>query len=497
MPSSSTGNDRLMVGFNRRFAPLLAEMRARFGPPSERSVTRYLVNAGRLEADSWYLNEELEGSRFTGEGGHFIDTLSWWAGSLPEEVYAVPGPEPTTCRRPSGSRTARPAPSPTSPRGNSRFPKETLDAAAGGRSARLDNFQTGRGLGRAEAGQHAVARRPGQGPAARSSQRFVEACRTGRRCRSRWSPWWPRPGRRSRWREPGERPPGAGVSTTHRPRGSAGMPARGPDVAGRGGLARPRPGAARGVARRQVTARPAGRRDGRGALPAAARRFAAVLPAGHRRARCPGGARAAIAGGRRSAAAGRVGGAGRRPHRPGAARLVPRPGDRPPRPADRYAFRINHRSEEQTGNIKQVWEISRLQHLTLLATAWFLSHDEPYARRVAEPAALLVAGEPVPVRRALDQRHRDRHPADQPGLDPAPAGRLARRRRPVRARRARGAADPLAPAVPRGVPEPRLVGQQPRHRRGGRAARGQLRLPVVPRERALAAARPRACSSAS
>jgi hypothetical protein len=53
-------------------------------------------------------------------------------------------------------------------------------------------------------------------------------------------------------------------------------------------------------------------------------------------------------------------------------------------PADRYAFRINHRSEEQTGNIKQIWEVSRLQHLTLLATAWSLSHDEAYARRVAE-----------------------------------------------------------------------------------------------------------------
>ena len=53
-------------------------------------------------------------------------------------------------------------------------------------------------------------------------------------------------------------------------------------------------------------------------------------------------------------------------------------------PADRYAFRINYRREEQTGNIKQVWEISRLQHLTLLATAWFLTHDDAYARRVDE-----------------------------------------------------------------------------------------------------------------
>jgi hypothetical protein len=53
-------------------------------------------------------------------------------------------------------------------------------------------------------------------------------------------------------------------------------------------------------------------------------------------------------------------------------------------PSDRYAFRINYRVEEQTGNIKQVWEISRLQHLTLLATAWFLTHDDAYARRVDE-----------------------------------------------------------------------------------------------------------------
>jgi hypothetical protein len=53
-------------------------------------------------------------------------------------------------------------------------------------------------------------------------------------------------------------------------------------------------------------------------------------------------------------------------------------------PAERYAFRINHRSQAQTGNIKQIWEISRLQHLTLLATAWFLSRDEVYARRVAD-----------------------------------------------------------------------------------------------------------------
>ena len=51
---------------------------------------------------------------------------------------------------------------------------------------------------------------------------------------------------------------------------------------------------------------------------------------------------------------------------------------------DKYAFRVDHRSQDKVGNVKQVWELSRLQHLTLLATAWFLSQDERYARRVAD-----------------------------------------------------------------------------------------------------------------
>jgi hypothetical protein len=51
-------------------------------------------------------------------------------------------------------------------------------------------------------------------------------------------------------------------------------------------------------------------------------------------------------------------------------------------PQDRYCFRIDHRSEEQTGNVKQVWELSRHHHLTLLASAWFLSGDDRYAEMV-------------------------------------------------------------------------------------------------------------------
>jgi hypothetical protein len=50
----------------------------------------------------------------------------------------------------------------------------------------------------------------------------------------------------------------------------------------------------------------------------------------------------------------------------------------------KYAFSINQRSEAAVGNIKQVWEVNRLQHLTLLAVAWYLTGEDAYAERVAE-----------------------------------------------------------------------------------------------------------------
>ena len=53
-------------------------------------------------------------------------------------------------------------------------------------------------------------------------------------------------------------------------------------------------------------------------------------------------------------------------------------------PHDRLAFRIHHRDEAETGNIKQVWEMSRHHHLTVLAAAWWLTQDERYAEAAAE-----------------------------------------------------------------------------------------------------------------
>ncbi|HSO64318.1 MAG TPA: heparinase II/III family protein, partial [Ornithinibacter sp.] len=52
-------------------------------------------------------------------------------------------------------------------------------------------------------------------------------------------------------------------------------------------------------------------------------------------------------------------------------------------PSDGLAFRIDHRDEQVTGNVKSVWELSRHHHLTVLAGAWWLTRDARYADAVA------------------------------------------------------------------------------------------------------------------
>ncbi|WP_346010990.1 bi-domain-containing oxidoreductase [Streptomyces sp. SID5606] len=135
-----SGNDRLQVGFNRRFAPLLQEARQRFGDRTGPANLRYLVNAGRLEHGSWYLQQATQGSRFAGEGGHFIDTASRLLGADPVSVYAVASPggeDLQVVLGYSGGSTATVSYLTNGPAG---FPKETLDLMADGRALRLDDF---------------------------------------------------------------------------------------------------------------------------------------------------------------------------------------------------------------------------------------------------------------------------------------------------------------------------------------------------------------------
>jgi predicted dehydrogenase/threonine dehydrogenase-like Zn-dependent dehydrogenase len=136
-----SGNDRLMVGFNRRFAPLLVDLRRAWGTPAGPLQVRYEVNAGRLEAGSWYANPD-EGSRLVAEGCHFVDTASWWLDEDPVAVFAAaargdPDDTVSTLLYPDGSV----ATIAYQTRGDPRYPKELLQVTGDGQVARLLNFQ--------------------------------------------------------------------------------------------------------------------------------------------------------------------------------------------------------------------------------------------------------------------------------------------------------------------------------------------------------------------
>jgi predicted dehydrogenase len=171
-----TGNTRIMVGFNRRFAPTFTDLRDRFGHPASPLSARYLVNAGRLDAGSWYLDEEREGSRFTGEGGHFIDTVSALVESSPVEVYAMGagGDVHATLRFANGSVGSISYLTD----GNQRFPKETLDVTGDGRNGRLDNFSRVTVWSAKGKSGHRVLSGQDKGQQAQLKH-FVEAVRTG------------------------------------------------------------------------------------------------------------------------------------------------------------------------------------------------------------------------------------------------------------------------------------------------------------------------------
>jgi len=77
----------LMVGFNRRFAPLAEQMKASLGSGAMSML--YRINAGCIPADSWIQDAEIGGGRIIGEVCHFIDFMTYMNGSLPCKVHAV------------------------------------------------------------------------------------------------------------------------------------------------------------------------------------------------------------------------------------------------------------------------------------------------------------------------------------------------------------------------------------------------------------------------
>jgi predicted dehydrogenase/threonine dehydrogenase-like Zn-dependent dehydrogenase len=138
---AETGNDRLMVGFNRRYAKLLNALRAAWGGCGGPQVVDYTVNAGPLEAGSWYGQAEAQGTRFVGEGGHFIDTIAWWLGADPISIRAV-----TTPGSPDNVLALLSYPDGSVAKiayvtdGDPKYPREVMEVFGDGKVARMENF---------------------------------------------------------------------------------------------------------------------------------------------------------------------------------------------------------------------------------------------------------------------------------------------------------------------------------------------------------------------
>jgi predicted dehydrogenase/threonine dehydrogenase-like Zn-dependent dehydrogenase len=134
---------RLMVGFNRRFAPQVVKIKALLAGASGPKSFIMTVNAGAIPANHWTQDTGTGGGRIVGEACHFIDLLRFLAGA-PIAQHAA-----TFMQSASGdTATLNLAFADGSigtihyfANGNKAFPKERLEVFASGRILQLDNFR--------------------------------------------------------------------------------------------------------------------------------------------------------------------------------------------------------------------------------------------------------------------------------------------------------------------------------------------------------------------
>ncbi len=140
---------RLMVGFNRRFAPQVQRIRQLLaGTPGPRSFVM-TVNAGAIPAVHWTQDTQVGGGRLLGEGCHFVDLLRFLADApiVSVQVRALDGATRDTASVLLGFANGSMGTIHYFANGCKSFPKERLEVFAAGRVAQLDNFRRLTGFG--------------------------------------------------------------------------------------------------------------------------------------------------------------------------------------------------------------------------------------------------------------------------------------------------------------------------------------------------------------
>lgn len=175
------GDRILMVGFNRRFAPMVVKMKSLLETVSAPKAFVMTVNAGAIPNDHWTQDTEVGGGRIVGEACHFIDLLRHLAGA------PITGRSVTAAHAPGGPARSDVVSIALSfadgsigvinylANGHKALAKERLEVFAGGRVLLLDNFRklTGYGWSGFRA-MSSIAQDKGQGHCAAA---FVSAIR--------------------------------------------------------------------------------------------------------------------------------------------------------------------------------------------------------------------------------------------------------------------------------------------------------------------------------
>jgi predicted dehydrogenase/threonine dehydrogenase-like Zn-dependent dehydrogenase len=82
-----SGGAQLMVGYNRRFAPLSRAARELFKDRSAPLSISYRVNAGRIPREHWLQDPREGGGRIIGEVCHFVDLMQFLTDAAVVRVY--------------------------------------------------------------------------------------------------------------------------------------------------------------------------------------------------------------------------------------------------------------------------------------------------------------------------------------------------------------------------------------------------------------------------
>lgn len=148
--ASRSGRDSiLMVGFNRRFAPLVARMQTLLATVREPRSIIMTVNAGRIPKEHWSQSQDAGGGRIAGEACHFIDLARFIASApiVSQHIQPMRSETADTATLTLGFADGSTAAIHYFANGDRRFGKERIEVFTGGRILALDNFRRLKGYG--------------------------------------------------------------------------------------------------------------------------------------------------------------------------------------------------------------------------------------------------------------------------------------------------------------------------------------------------------------